>query len=89
MGNAEFQYNCIKMVEDYLLEEKPDLGDVEIYVVWMCKTLQNNKALLSTDIEGDTRYYEITYNGDKEEFYFDAYVKLINRTYNNACEFQV
>ena len=89
MGNAEFQYNCIKLVEDYLLEENPDLGDAEIYVVWMCKTLQNNKALLSTDIEGDTRYYEITYNGDKEEFYFDAYVKLINRTYNLTGNFQV
>ena len=83
MGNAEFQYNCIKLVEDYLLEENPNRGDFEIYVVWMCKALQNNKALLSTDIVGDTRYYEITYNGDKGEFYFDVYVKLINRRYDD------
>ena len=31
----------------------------DIYVVWNCKTLQNNKALLSTTIP-DTRYFEIT-----------------------------
>ena len=46
----------------------------DVYVVWCCKTLQNNKALLSTTIS-DGMYYEITYNGDKNEFYFDAYKK--------------
>jgi hypothetical protein len=46
--------------------------------VWLCKTLQNNKALLSTD-EPDGRYYEVTYNGDKQEFYFDAYIKEHNQ----------
>ena len=40
--------------------------------VWSCKTLQNNKALLSTNIS-DGMYYECTYNGDKNELYFDAY----------------
>ena len=34
--------------------------------------------MLSTNIP-DTRYFEITYNGDKEEFYFDSYVKEINK----------
>lgn len=49
----------------------------DVYVVWCCKTLQNNKALLSTTIS-DGMYYEITYNGDKNEFYFDAYKKWKN-----------
>ena len=46
--------------------------------------LQNNKALLSTTTDGDTRYYEITYNGDEDCFYFDAYDKLINRRINRS-----
>lgn len=44
----------------------------DIYVVWLNKTLKNNRALLSTTVE-DGVYYEFTYNGDKDEFYFDAY----------------
>ncbi len=27
----------------------------------------------------DGRYYEVTYNGDKQEFYFDAYIKEHNQ----------
>lgn len=50
----------------------------DVYVVWICKTLQNNKALLSTTFN-DTRYYEVTYNGDKQEIYFDAYQKEFNK----------
>lgn len=49
----------------------------DIYVVWSCKTLQNNKALLSTPIP-DGRYYEVTYNGDKKEVYLDCYKKVLN-----------
>ena len=43
----------------------------------MCKTLKNSKALLSTNVS-DGMYYEITYNGDKDEIYFDAYKKWEN-----------
>jgi hypothetical protein len=49
----------------------------DIYVVWQVKALQNFKALLSTNIS-DTRYFEITYNGDKNEMYLDAYTKEQN-----------
>ena len=55
---------------------KIDLDDV--FVVWQCKTLQNWKALLSTTLS-DGMYYELTYNGDKEEIYLDAYKKFENR----------
>ena len=51
------------------------LDDVD--VVWSCKTLQNNKALLSTTLF-DGMYYECTYNGDKKEMYVDAYKKWEN-----------
>ena len=49
----------------------------DVYVVWFCKTLQNWKALLSTDLP-DGMYFEVTYNGDKKEAYLDAYKKIRN-----------
>ena len=48
-----------------------------MFVVWSCKTLQNNKALVSTTVS-DGMYYEITHNGDKHETYVDAYKKWEN-----------
>jgi len=48
-----------------------------VFIVWSCKTLQNFKALLSTTIS-DGMYYELTYNGDKKEWYLDAYKKWQN-----------
>ena len=80
MGNTEFVTYCKRMVRAYMDTRDIDLeGKEDIYVVWISKVLQNNKALLSTTYP-DTRYYEITYNGDKNEFYFDAYTKEINQT---------
>jgi hypothetical protein len=49
----------------------------EVYVVWFSKTLQNWKALVSTTLP-DGMYYEVTYNGDKNETYIDAYKKFEN-----------
>ena len=49
----------------------------DVFVVWFSKTLQNWKALVSTTVS-DGMYYELTYNGDKQELYFDAYKKWQN-----------
>ena len=80
MDNKKFVELAVGLVEDCLIDvlEYVDADTIDIYVVWLSKTLQNNKALLSTD-KGDGRYYEITYNGDKDEFYFDMYKKEMNR----------
>ena len=72
-----------EMVVNYFNEHVDNTDRVEIntdnvYVVWYCKTLQNSKALLST-VVCDGMYYEITYNGDKEEIYLDAYKKWENK----------
>ena len=56
-----------------IIANKYNIDPNDVYVVWMCKTLQNNKALLSTPIS-DGKYYEVTYNGDKDELYLDTYV---------------
>lgn len=49
-----------------------------VYVVWSCKTLQNHKALLGVAKPDGGMYYEVTYNGDRGEMYFDAYKKEKN-----------
>lgn len=49
----------------------------DVYVVWWSKTLQNSKALVGTTLPDDM-YYELTYNGDRGEIYFDAYKKVVN-----------
>lgn len=50
----------------------------DLYVVWLTKVLQNNKALISTNIRGDGLCFEVTYNGDKKELYLDVYRKIEN-----------
>ena len=59
------------------ITDKFELSKNQIYIIWFCKILQNWKALLSTTIN-DGMYYEITYNGDKQETYVDAYKKWQN-----------
>ena len=54
--------------------------DFEVFIVWKVKALQNWKWLISTDLL-DAMYYEVTYNGDKREFYLDAYEKYENDLY--------
>ena len=57
----------------------------DVYVVWFCKTLQNWKALLSTNVS-DGMYYEVTYNGDKKETYLDAYKKWENQCVKDCTD---
>lgn len=61
--------------------EKTDEFKLKIedtYVVWFSKTLQNWKALVSTNVS-DGMYYEVTCNGDKKETYLDVYKKWDNK----------
>ena len=58
------------------------LAKEDVYIVWFSKTLQNWKALVSTNIS-DGMYYEATYNGDREETYLDAYKKWENKCIPN------
>lgn len=85
MTNAEFMALAKKFVADYTNEhmdksDKKQIDPEDVYIVWMCKTFQNSKALLSTPLT-DGMYYEATYNGDKHELYLDAYKKFENRCY--------
>ena len=82
MGNDKFMAMCKQIVVKYFNKnaDKTDgkrITEDDVFVVWVCKALQNNKALLSTTVS-DGMYYEITYNGDKDEIYLDAYKKWEN-----------
>ena len=82
MNEQEFVKFCKKQIANYTNDhlDKSDektITEDDVFVVWLCKTLQNNKALLSTTLF-DGMYYEITYNGDKDEAYIDAYKKWEN-----------
>ena len=72
-----------KVVYDYVVSHLDKTDEVsitldDVYIVWTCKALQNWKACISTTLP-DGMYYEITYNGDKQEWYLDAYKKFENR----------
>lgn len=64
------------------------VSELEVYVVWKCKALQNWKYLISTNLP-DGMYYELTYNGDKNECYFDAYKKIINECICDDRAFEI
>ncbi|WP_294364681.1 DUF6275 family protein [uncultured Clostridium sp.] len=82
MDNEKFLKLCKGIVVKYFNEhadktDKKQITEEDVFVVWSCKTLQNNKALVSTTVS-DGMYYEITHNGDKKETYVDAYKKWEN-----------
>lgn len=86
MDSQKFIDKCKVLVAEYTnshldVTDNKQITHEEVYVVWNSKVLQNNKALLSTPLS-DGMYYELTYNGDKNEIYFDAYKKFENVKYD-------
>ena len=62
MNEKTFIKFCKKQVANYTNEhlDKSDgktITEDDVYVVWLCKTLQNNKALLSTKQQGFAQYH--------------------------------
>jgi len=70
---------AIRIVYNYIDEhlDAKNTKKYEVFVVWKVKALQNWKWLISSTLS-DGMYYEVTYNGDKKEFYLDAYKKVEN-----------
>ena len=82
MNKKDFVALCKKTVTEYANEhmDKTDgkqITEEDVFIVWMCKTIQNSKAMVSTTLF-DGMYYELTYNGNKKELYLDAYKKWEN-----------
>lgn len=74
----ELATEIVSAYTDEHLDKSDSKPDFTVFIVWQCKALQNFKALLSTTLF-DGMYYEVTYNGDKDEIYLDAYKKFENR----------
>lgn len=72
---------ALELVKNYI-EEHLDKSDAvpfyDVFTVWKAKVLQNWKYLISSTLP-DGMYYELTFNGDKREWYLDAYKKFENR----------
>ena len=71
----------VKLVSDYIkehLDKSDETPEFEVYIVWKCKILQNWKYLCASTLP-DGMYYELTYDGDKNRWYLDAYKKFENR----------
>jgi hypothetical protein len=71
---------ALSIVRDYILEHLDKTDEIpkfDVYTVWKAKALQNWKYLISSTLT-DGMYYELTYNGDKKEWYLDAYKKFQN-----------
>ena len=71
---------ALDIVKQYIqkhLDKSDNFPTFEVYTVWKVKVLQNWKYLISSTLY-DGMYYELTYNGDKKEWYLDAYKKFEN-----------
>ena len=83
MSSYDFMANAKKAVwkwlgNRYSTECKTIAIDwTDVFIVWQCKTLQNHKAILAAPTPDDY-LFEVTYNGDKQEMYVDAYDKVSN-----------
>lgn len=72
---------ALNLVEEYIqshLDKSDPAVEFEVYTVWKAKILQNWKYLISSTLP-DGMYYEMTYNGDEQEWYMDVYKKFENR----------
>ena len=83
MNEKDFVALCKKTVAEYANKhldrtDGKQITEDDVFIVWMCKTLQNSKAMVSTTLF-DGMYYELTYNGGKKELYLDAYKKWENK----------
>lgn len=86
--DPEISKTFIEVCRECIVEEfnnRPNNNGYNItlddtYVVWYCKTLQNQKGLFSTTYP-DGMYYEFTFNGDKKELYMDSYMHTTNKEF--------
>ena len=73
---------ALKIVRDYIMENtdttdtSPDPNGLTVFIVWKCKALQNWKYIIASSIYG--LFFELTYDGDDEMWYLDAYKKTEN-----------
>lgn len=86
--NDEMTNTAKQIVVDYFNAHRDVTDDFiltkdNVFIVWFSKTLQNWKALVSTEVS-DGIYYEITHDGDRKQTYVDVYKKWENYTVKDS-----
>lgn len=79
MTSEQFMREALKAVYDMAVEGLDPTDFVvfkpeDVYWVTHSYILGNQKAMISTTLP-DGKYYEVTYNSEKEEMYVDCYVR--------------
>lgn len=79
-GSEEFlnvaKFQVLQMVKEGLdPTDNVKISMDDVYVVSHSYILGNQKGMFSTTLP-DGKYYEVTYNSEKNEMYVDCYVKL-------------
>lgn len=62
------------------VKDQQQAADAKLFIVWSSKVLQNYKCTIFTSLPASP-YFELTYNGDKKEWYLDVYQKIENATF--------
>ena len=76
------------LVRQYIQEHLEDPNeDYTLFVVWQAAVLQNFKCLIATT-KPIGMYFELTYDGDENRWYFDAYRKVENREIDDGLHEQ-
>lgn len=92
MTSDKFLEICKEKVMEYensqLDENSQKLDEKDILLVWFSKTLKHYKALFITTLF-NKKYFECTFNGDKQELYFDAYSKVENRFFDFSFDGEI
>lgn len=68
--NMDHFHNAEAIIENYCH------CTADKFLVWSCKILGNWKAIYA--VPDDGMFYEVTFDGDKQKYYFDAYKKVFN-----------
>ena len=72
---------AIKLVSDYIKKHLDKLNEpleFKVYIILKYKIFQNCKYLLTSTFH-DGMYYKLTYDGNKNRWYLNAYEKFENR----------
>ena len=81
MSESMFRQLAINSVMKYwnsdedLVSAYGRITNNDIYVTWQCKAIENFKALLGVNRDGDGMYFEFTLHGAKKQCYLDIYRK--------------
>ena len=77
MENKVFNAVIISIIDSNI----PNVSKEDLFIVWSCYILGNRKFLVGC--KNSDRYFEVTYNKNKDEWYVDTYKKTYNLAISN------